>query len=95
MEAQFGPDTPVEGLTYFYDFIQVLEEKYAFASVEAIIEEVRYAQLVGPALAGLLRRDDRTFLLKTPIGRGHFAVIELEHDHAGVLQPVMGGFLRD
>ena len=89
-----GSHPPVQGLTYYYDFIRLLEQEYAFASVESVAEEIKFARAVGPALAGLTKRDDGVFIIKAPIGRGHFALVELEFDSGGVLQPVMGGFLR-
>ena len=89
-----GPQRPIEGLTYFYNFIQLLENEYAFASVDSIAEEIDFARTVGPALAGLKRRDDGIYILRAPIGRGDFAIVELEFDREGVLQPVMGGIQR-
>ena len=88
------PQRSVEELTSFYDFTSKLEEQYAWASVASVAEEIDFARTVGPALAGLERRDDGVYLLVAPIGRGDFALVELEFDRDGLLQPVMGGFLR-
>ena len=82
-------------VTYFYDFIQLLEKEYAWGSVEAVSEDIKYAREVGPAIAGLEKRKGGVFILRTAIGRGHFAFVELEYDQANVLQPVMGGFLQE
>lgn len=81
-------------VTYFYDFIRLLEQQYAWASVEAVSEEIGYARTVGPAIAGLEKRTDGVFVLRAPIGRGDYAYVELEYDSSGVLQPVMGGIIR-
>ena len=81
-------------VTYFYDFVRILEEEYAFASVAGISEDIDYARAVGWAIAGLEKRPGGVFVMKTPIGYGDFAYIELEFDRNGVLQPVMGGFLK-
>lgn len=88
------PESHEPEVTYFYEFIRLLEEQYAWASVELISEELDYAREFGPAIAGLKRRKDGVFEMIVPIGRGDFAMIELEYDRNGVLQPVMGGFLR-
>lgn len=85
---------PIDGLTYFYEFIRQLEKQYAWASVASVAEEIAFARTVGPSLAGLEQNDDGVYLLKAPIGRGHYAIVELEFDREGVLQPVMGGFMR-
>lgn len=87
-----GSDDPE--VTYFYDFIRLLEEQYAWASVESVAEDIDQAKAAGPAFAGLERRPQGIFILRSPIGYGHFAFVELEFDEDGVLQPVMGGFLR-
>jgi hypothetical protein len=47
------PNPETRGLTYFYDFIQLLEKEYAFASVDSIAEEIKFARAVGPVIAGL------------------------------------------
>ncbi len=83
-----------EGLTYFTDFIRLLDEKYAPASVDSVLEDIEFVRNFTPARAKLERRGG-VFILKSPIGRGHFALIELEFDVNGVLQPVMGGILRN
>ncbi len=89
-----GNPYKVEGLTYFYDFLAKLEQQYAWGSVASVAEEIDFVRLVGPANSGLVQREDGVWLLRAPIGRGHFALVELEIDRNGVLQPVMGGFLR-
>lgn len=81
-------------VAYFYDFIRLLEKQYAWASVEAVSEEIEYARAVGPVIAGLEKRSDGVFVLRTPIGRGDYAYVELEYDSSGILQPAMGGFIR-
>jgi hypothetical protein len=81
-------------LTYFYDFILILEKRYAWASVAGVFEEIAYARMVGWAIAGLTKRQDGVFILRTPIGRGDYAYVELELDSSGILQPVMGGFIE-
>ena len=82
-------------VTYFYDFIRILERDYAFASVAGIAEEIDYARAVGWAIAGLEKRPGGIYVMRTPIGYGDFAFIELEFDKRGVLQPVMGGFIKN
>ena len=94
MAFQDDSKGPIEGLTYFYDFIRVLEKEYAFASVDSIAEQIELARDVGPVFAGLKSRDDGIYILRAPIGRGDFAIVELEIDCEGVLQPVMGGIQR-
>jgi hypothetical protein len=89
-----NPSPSIRGLTYFEDFIRLLEKEYAEASVIAVAEEIEYVRSFAPARTRLKRREDGVFILKAPIGRGHFAIVELEFDVDGVLQPVMGGILR-
>ena len=81
-------------LTYYSDFLRILERQYAFASVAAVAEEIEFARTVGPALAGLINRGDGVFVARIPIGRGDFALVEMELDKRGMLQPVMGSIER-
>ena len=93
--ANEDSDNAIQGLTYFYDFLEVLEREYAFASVDSVLDDIAFYREFATARAELKRRDDGVLLLKSPIGRGHFAIVELEFDIDGILQPVMEGFLRN
>ena len=93
-DRENDPNPPPEEVTYYYDFIRLLEQNYAYASVESIEDDIKFARAVGPAIARLAVRDNGVFIMKSPIGRGDFAIIELEFDRDGVLQPVLGGILK-
>ena len=93
-DSKPNPEPNVEGLTYFADFIRLLERDYAWASVESVVQDIEFYRDFAPARARLERRDGGVFILKSVIGRGHYAIVELEFDIDGILQPVMGGFLR-
>jgi hypothetical protein len=81
-------------VTYFYEFIRILEEQYAWASVASVFEDIGHVRIYGPTVAGLEKRAGGVFVMRTPIGFGDFAFIEFEYDRDRVLQPVMGGFLK-
>lgn len=92
MSQEAGRKPPFRGLTYFKDFFAVLEEQYPHASYALVLEEIDFARTVGPIVSGLALIRGGTYELTVPVGFGHIAVIELEFDRSGTLEPVMGGF---
>ncbi len=92
-ENRAGPSTAP--LTYFYDFIELLEKEYPYASFASVVDVIAFVQVVGPIAAGLRRSEGGFYQMLTPIGYGHKALIEFEPDSRGIQQPVMGGFIKD
>jgi hypothetical protein len=90
-----NPEPPLEGLTYYYDFIDILIATYPYASFAAVDEDVAFARFAGPIAAGLRLNSDGAYEMVVPIGFGHKAIIELEFDQKGRLQPIMGGFRKE
>lgn len=81
-------------LTYYFDFLRKIKSEYPPASWYAILEDIRLAQDAGPTLSGLKLNEAGFYEMLVPIGWGHKALIELEFDRSGVLQPVMGGVIE-
>ena len=90
-----GPTHPEDNQSYFYDFVEILEKNFPYASYALVVEEIAFARDVGPIAAGLRWNDDGFYEMIVPIGYGRKAVIELEPDEHGSLQPAMGRFLKD
>jgi hypothetical protein len=89
------PRPPIENFTYFYDFITILKSRYPYASYAAIAEEIEFVRSVGLTVSGLQPSEEGLYTMIVPIGFGHRAFIELELDRNGIIQPVMGGFIKD
>lgn len=81
-------------VTYFHEFIRILKEQYPWASVVSILEEIDFARTYGPTASGLEKRAGGVYVMRSSIGFGDFAFVELEYDRDGTLKPVMGGFLK-
>lgn len=90
-----APDSPEPDRirkTYFYDFVKRVKAAYPPASLHAIVLEIAFAREY-PALAGMRRSSEGYRQLTIAVGFGHRAVIELEYDEQGRLQPLTGEIL--
>jgi hypothetical protein len=74
---------------YVNDLLDYLKRHNA-TSRNAVLAQIEAARRYGSAVAGAVRITEEVYEIRVHIGYGLYAVIELERDRAGTLQPVLG-----
>lgn len=88
-DSRIGPIGP----TYFYDLLDYLEKRNA-TSRDAVLAHIELTRVYGPAVAGAIKVAEGIYEIRVHIGYGLVAVIELERDRNGKLQPVLGEVVK-
>jgi hypothetical protein len=80
---------------YFYDFIEHIRKSYPYASWLELNEEIQFVRRAGPDLGKAKEVGEGVYQIRVRIGGGKVAIVELERDRTGKLEPVLGGFDSD
>lgn len=88
-DSKVGPIGPM----YFYDLLDYLETRNA-TSHDAVLAHIELTRVYGLAVAGAVEIAKGIYEIRVHIGYGLVAVLELERDRNGRLQPVLGEVVK-